>query len=542
MAQSPNFHLVCSSSKPTASNHVRFRNSSVRPGWPTHTLRKLYRYVSLERACSPMLSQPNMSLNLEIADLVNMKKANTPREAAMATLQHINRRNTHVSMLALHVSLFRLLDILVKNCGYPFHLQISTKEFLNELVRRFPEKPPVFPPPPMQKILDKHKEDLVHIRDMHRYRFPDVDRRAAQVLNESDRLKSAEELEEEDRAAQSAKLQELIRRGTPKDLAAAQELMKIMAGAEPDKQPDYQAQMQKELDRVQSRVLLLNELLNNAQPGEKFVEGDAFDQLSQKCKQVQPKLQKWINESADNPDMMDRLLLINDLTNNVLERYIAFKAGDFTATAEINPAFAGKDTAVAKTRAKEVSLIDFDDPDEARSPTNNTTGNVNLVDGLLDTFSISDANSSSRTTTVAGGLPTDLFFDSTPIQGAPSSTSLLTSEARNDFFSSQNNSWGAGAPASSSSSSSIAQAISPHATGAISLGGPSLASSSNVTHSSLLSTPSVPPVSNRSLTPSNSSPQSQLMIQPSKSNTSSTSHPPPKPPVNDPFADLAGLF
>lgn len=35
--------------------------------------------------------------------------------------------------------------------------------------------------------------------------------------------------------------------------------------------------MQKELDRVQSRVLLLNELLNNAKPGEKFVEGDAFD-------------------------------------------------------------------------------------------------------------------------------------------------------------------------------------------------------------------------------------------------------------------------
>jgi hypothetical protein len=136
--------------------------------------------------------------------------------------------------------IFQLLDILVKNCGYPLHLQISTKEFLNELVRRFPEKPPVFPPPPMQKILElihewklticvtsKHKEDLVHIRDMHRllsykgkqfpkkkrtininsiprlqespawslihpsnthpgYRFPDVDRRAAQVLNESD--------------------------------------------------------------------------------------------------------------------------------------------------------------------------------------------------------------------------------------------------------------------------------------------------------------------------------------------------------------------
>ncbi|OAV87080.1 hypothetical protein PTTG_03378 [Puccinia triticina 1-1 BBBD Race 1] len=501
----------------------------------------------IERACSPMLSQPNMSLNLEIADLINMKKANTPREAAMATLQHVNRRNTHVSMLALH-----LLDILVKNCGYPFHLQVSTKEFLNELVRRFPEKPPVFPPPPMQKILElihewklticvtsKHKEDLVHIRDMHRllsykgYRFPDVDRRAAQVLNESDRLKSAEELEEEDRAAQSAKLQELIRRGTPKDLAAAQELMKIMAGAEPDKQPDYQAQMQKELDRVQSRVLLLNELLNNAQPGEKFVEGDAFDQLSQKCKQVQPKLQKWINESADNPDMMDRLLLINDLTNNVLERYIAFKAGDFTATAEINPAFAGKDTATAKTRAKEVSLIDFDDPDEGASPTNKTGGNVSLVDGLLDTMSLSDQT--AQPATGAGGLPSNLFFDATPIHGT-SSTTLPNSQARNDFFSPQNShAWGAGIP---SSSSSITQGISPHATGAISLGGPSASSSSNFNQAALLSNPTAASAPNRIITPSN--PSIPPSTQPQHTQPNAT--PASKPPANDPFADLAGLF
>ena len=61
------------------------------------------------------------------------------------------------------------------------HLQIATKEFLNELVRRFPERPPLALPPPMARILamihewknticltSKHKEDLVHIKDMHR--------------------------------------------------------------------------------------------------------------------------------------------------------------------------------------------------------------------------------------------------------------------------------------------------------------------------------------------------------------------------------------
>lgn len=101
-----------------------------------------------------------------------------------------NHRNPHVALLALS-----LLDTLVQSCGYPFHLQISTKEFLNELVRRFPERPPPFPNPIMTRILDlihswkegicvesRWKEDLGNIRDMHRlltfkgYRFREIGR------------------------------------------------------------------------------------------------------------------------------------------------------------------------------------------------------------------------------------------------------------------------------------------------------------------------------------------------------------------------------
>lgn len=99
----------------------------------------------------------------------------------------------------------QLLDICVKNCGYPFHLQISTKDFLNELVRRFPEKPPIRPTRVQLKILEaieewrgticqtsRYKEDLGFIRDMHRllsykgYVFPEVRREDAAVLNPSD--------------------------------------------------------------------------------------------------------------------------------------------------------------------------------------------------------------------------------------------------------------------------------------------------------------------------------------------------------------------
>jgi VHS domain-containing protein len=108
----------------------------------------------------------------------------------MLIVQAVNHRNPHVSLLALG-----LLDTLVQMCGYPFHLQISTKEFLNELVRRFPERPPPFPGPVMSRILElihgwkegicaesRWRDDLGNIRDMHRlltfkgYRFRDMPR------------------------------------------------------------------------------------------------------------------------------------------------------------------------------------------------------------------------------------------------------------------------------------------------------------------------------------------------------------------------------
>ena len=103
------------------------------------------------------------------------------------------------------LTVVQLLDICVKNCGYPFHLQISTKEFLNELVRRFPERPPVHASRVQNKILElieewrqticqtsRYKDDLGFIRDMHRllsykgYIFPEIRKEDAAVLNPSD--------------------------------------------------------------------------------------------------------------------------------------------------------------------------------------------------------------------------------------------------------------------------------------------------------------------------------------------------------------------
>lgn len=212
---------------------------------------------------------------------------------------------------------WKLLDICVKNCGYAFHLQISTKEFLNELVRRFPERPPIRPSRVQMKILEaieewrmticqtsRYKEDLGFIRDMHRllsykgYMFPEIRREDAAVLNPSDvrswrvrvrydpadekqNLQSADEMEEEEKAAQSAKLQELIRRGGPEDLQEANRLMKVMAGYDTKHKTDYRAKAAEEVSKIQEKARLLEERLQNFKDGDKVEEGDVFEVSSQ---------------------------------------------------------------------------------------------------------------------------------------------------------------------------------------------------------------------------------------------------------------------
>ena len=354
-------------------------------GMPTWRPTQIQSYI--DRCCDTAMEQLNLPLALELADYINTKRANTAREAAFEIVQRINARVPHVGMLALD-----LLDILVKNCGFLMHLQIATKEFLNELVRRFPERPPMHPGPVMTRILEmihewrqticvtsKHKEDLVHIRDMHRllmykgYRFPKVDARSASVLSSTQPLQSPEELEEETRLAQSAKLQEYIRRGTPRDLHQAQELMKILSGAEPERDHVQTCQIIKEMDKIESRVKLLGDMLDQANPADKFVSGDAYDQVASSLQSIQPRLQRWIEQADDSEESqhLTRFLEVNDAIHQILQRYEAVSTGR-------QPAAAGS------------SLISLEDDDVAQVPP------ASQSHSLLDEFASLDMSQPAK--------------------------------------------------------------------------------------------------------------------------------------------------
>lgn len=237
-------------------------------------------------------------------------------------------------------------------------------------------------------------------------------------------LKSPQELEEEDRQAKSAKLQELIRRGTPKDLLKAQELMKDLSGFEPDQQPNYEEQTAKELDKVQSKAILLNDMLNAAEEGKQVGrDGDEYDQVARAVRAARPKIQKWISEvSEDAPDSLDRLLLMNDLINGVLERFDECRRGDWAKGRGVDI------SAYTAPPPAEPELISFDAFADSPPASSGIALPTTTDGGAGPSTAGGSSSSAAGAGGFLGGLPADLF--SAPSPAASSSAGQL------DFFSS----------------------------------------------------------------------------------------------------------
>jgi len=165
-------------------------------------------------------------------------------------------------------------------------------------------------------------------------------------------------MEEEEKAAQSAKLQELIRRGGPEDLQEANRLMKIMAGYDTRSKTDYRAKAAEEVGKVQQKARLLEERLEGFKPGDKMTEGDVYEELASALQSAHPKIQRMCEEESDDHEAVAKLLEINDSIHRTVQRYKLMKKGDVDGAAKIAKGTLGTSTGV--NAANELSLIDFD--------------------------------------------------------------------------------------------------------------------------------------------------------------------------------------
>jgi ADP-ribosylation factor-binding protein GGA len=72
-------------------------------------------------------------------------------------------------------------------------------------------------------------------------------------------------------------LQELIRKGTPRDLAEANQLMKVLSGYDSRHKTDYRAKAAEEVDQLRRKTELLHEMLMGVQENETIGHGDVFE-------------------------------------------------------------------------------------------------------------------------------------------------------------------------------------------------------------------------------------------------------------------------
>ena len=206
-------------------------------------------------------------------------------------------------------------------------------------------------------------------------------------------------MEEEEREAQSAKLQELIRRGTPEDLREANQLMKVMAGFDTRSKVDYRAKAAEEVGKIQQKARLLEERLEAFKPGDKMVDGDVFSELAAALSSAQPKIQKMCEEESDDHEAVAKLLEINDSIHRTVERYKLLKKGDIDGAQQIAKG-APVSTASGKSAANELSLIDFDDADANGAAAGQAAPQTAGVEDDLLGLSMGDTSSYGQ----AGGI------------------------------------------------------------------------------------------------------------------------------------------
>jgi len=289
----------------------------------------------INRACRSL--EPDLALNLDVADYINEKQGSSARDAVLMIVKLITRsQQQHTAINALS-----LLDTIVKNCGYPVHLQISRKDFLNELVRNFSERPSIRQSFVERKILlfieewyqslckfSDYKQDMQFIKDMRKllkykgYTFPKVKEDDINVLKPNKHLKTQKEILKEQEIAQAAKLEELIRSGKPEDLKEANKLMQVMAGFKEDNAIKAKNAILEEIENLKNKSNLFQEMLSASTVD---VTNDTILELYYSLKSSQLKFQHIIEEEEQSGDydnsITSEILQLNDTINGLLTKF-----------------------------------------------------------------------------------------------------------------------------------------------------------------------------------------------------------------------------
>ncbi|XP_018554141.1 target of Myb protein 1 isoform X4 [Lates calcarifer] len=237
----------------------------------------------IERATGSSLPSEDWALNMEICDIINSSEEG-PRDAVRAIKKRIvGNKNFKEVMLALTV-----LETCVKNCGYRFHILVTTRDFIEGVLVR--------------SIIPRNNPPLV----LH-------DRVLSIIQAWADAFRSSPDL-----TGVVSVYEDLRRKGLEFPMTE-------LDGYSPVQAPKKVKKLKTELGVVRSNLTMMSDMMSQLDPVTvKQADMELLEQLYTVCKEMQDRIVKIVPRLSEEK-LIEELLATNDEMNTAFTRYHRFE-------------------------------------------------------------------------------------------------------------------------------------------------------------------------------------------------------------------------
>ncbi|XP_029944458.1 target of Myb1 membrane trafficking protein isoform X5 [Salarias fasciatus] len=236
----------------------------------------------IERATSASLPSDDWELNMEICDMVNSSEEG-PRDAVRAIKKRIvGNKNFKEVMLTLTV-----LETCVKNCGYRFHILVTTRDFIEGVLVR--------------SIIPRNNPPLV----LH-------DRVLSIIQAWADAFRSSPDL-----TGVVSVYEDLRRKGLEFPMTE-------LDGYTPAQSTKKVKMLKTELGVVRSNLTMMSDMMSQLDPVTVKQADMELLELYTVCKEMQDRIVKIVPKLSEEK-LIEELLATNDEMNTTFTRYQRFE-------------------------------------------------------------------------------------------------------------------------------------------------------------------------------------------------------------------------
>ncbi|XP_069005542.1 target of Myb1 membrane trafficking protein isoform X1 [Embiotoca jacksoni] len=282
----------------------------------------------IERATSSSLPSEDWELNMEICDVVNSSEEG-PKDAVRAIKKRVvGNKNFKEVMLTLTV-----LETLVKNCGYRFHILVTTRDFIEGVLVRsiIPRNnPPLVLHDRVLSIIQawadafRSSPDLTGVVSV----YEDLRRKGLDFpMTELDGYSPVQGTTKTlpgNGPAVTTLPAALLSSKTPLIPPQTSELKLALEGNNAFT-PSQVKQLKTELGVVRSNLTMMSDLMSQLDPVTvKQADMELLEQLYTVCKEMQDRIVKMVPRLSEEK-LIEELLATNDEINTAFTRYHRFE-------------------------------------------------------------------------------------------------------------------------------------------------------------------------------------------------------------------------